>query len=603
MGKTAILAVKIVGDSSGAGAAMDDTSRKAGGLGKALGLLGPILLTIAAALGLFAVKAIDAGGALQQSRGAIDTVFKAQAATVHGYAKSAATDLGIAENAYNELATTIGTQLKNGGTALDQMGTKTQDIMKRGADMASLYGGTTKQAIEAISSALKGERDPIERYGVSLTQAAIDAEAARLGFEKVNGTLSVQASQAATMSLIYKQTGDAAGNFAKEANTWEGQKQRFMAGWDNFVAKVGLALLPVLTQLLGLLNEHVVPALGGIADGIGPVIDAIGLFAGGLTGLGADAGGTGTLLQQFGAYLIDEFWPAAQQVGAQLGDAFSELGAVAGEAAQFMGEQFNDMGPEILGVLKGVAGFVVEYMGYIASVITLVIKGIRIAWDLWGRDLFRLIAAYIKAILGVIGPALDTIASIFRTVSAALRGDWKGAWQGVQDTAKNATRIVTGIINGWKGILSAAGRGILSGFLRGLEDRWRDVQNFVGGIGPWIAAHKGPLSYDRQLLVAAGSAIMSGLVVGLDDGMDDLDRMVSAITGRIESLSASPTIDLTATGTLNGARSTAPATQVTNNITINGAVDARETARQLRDLLNEDGRTRGTVITNGSVLV
>jgi len=38
---------------------------------------------------------------------------------------------------------------------------------------------------------------------------------------------------------------------------------------------------------------------------------------------------------------------------------------------------------------------------------------------------------------------------------------------------------------------------------------------FITGIGPWIASHKGPEDYDRNLLVPAGRAIMAGFLRGL----------------------------------------------------------------------------------------
>src|SRR5699024_11214970 len=110
-----------------------------------------------------------------------------------------------------------------------------------------------------LSSALKGERDPIEKYGVTLKQSSIDAEAARLGYEKVGGSLSNQAQQAATLSLITKQTADAQGNFAKESDTLEGKQQRLTAQYENAKATLGTGLLPVATQFFGYLSDTAMP--------------------------------------------------------------------------------------------------------------------------------------------------------------------------------------------------------------------------------------------------------------------------------------------------------------------------------------------------------
>jgi phage-related protein len=88
-------------------------------------------------------------------------------------------------------------------------------------------------------------------------------------------------------------------------------------------------------------------------------------------------------------------------------------------------------------------------------------------------------------------------------------------------------------------ILWDAGVGIMNGFLGGLRSKWDDVTSFVGGIGDWIAAHKGPLSYDRQLLVPAGQAIMQGLRDGLHSQMGGLRRDVGGVTSLLAGVGGS----------------------------------------------------------------
>ena len=129
-------------------------------------------------------QAVGAASNLQQSMGAVDDVFKSSAKQVHAYAQKAADAVGLSRNQYNEMATLIGTQLKNGGTAANQLADQANKVIKIGADLSAQFGGNTKDAVDALSAALKGERDPIEKYGISLTQNAIDAEAAALGYKK-----------------------------------------------------------------------------------------------------------------------------------------------------------------------------------------------------------------------------------------------------------------------------------------------------------------------------------------------------------------------------------------------------------------------------------
>uniref|UniRef100_A0AAU8B2B6 Tail tape measure protein n=1 Tax=Dulem virus 32 TaxID=3145750 RepID=A0AAU8B2B6_9CAUD len=273
-------------EQAGAESATGFGNRFAGGIkglgGKIAGVLGPALAGVGvAAIGKGALDVIGKAGDLEQSIGAIDSVFKESAQQMHAWADSASDAVGLSKNEFNELATVLGAQLKNGGLAMDQLGPKTNELIKLGSDLSSMFGGSTREAVEALSSALKGERDPIERYGVSLKQTAIDAKAAELGFEKVGGSFSNEAQQAATLALVMEQTKDAHGNFAKESDTYAHKVQVLSTKWEDFGAGLGQKLMPAAMGVLDWLS--------GLGPAIDPVLDSLGnlgslLFGGDFTG-------------------------------------------------------------------------------------------------------------------------------------------------------------------------------------------------------------------------------------------------------------------------------------------------------------------------------
>ena len=246
---------------------------------------------VGAAAGAISFKAIQMAGDLEQSTGAVEAVFKQTADKVKNYASTASTSFGVTKNEFQELSVLLGAQLKNGGTPLEQLGDKTKDLITLGADLSAQFGGSTAEAIQSISSALKGERDPIEKYGVSLKQATIDAKAAELGFSKVGGSFSNEAQQAATLALIFEQTADAQGAFNRENNTYAHQVQVLKAKVHDLAAEFGTLLLPYATQFVQFLNEKLmpkfeqfktwletvgIPAFKRYADWIGPKLSRAG---------------------------------------------------------------------------------------------------------------------------------------------------------------------------------------------------------------------------------------------------------------------------------------------------------------------------------------
>lgn len=217
----------------------------------------------------FAVSSFMSAADLEQSTGAVETVFKQHSGKMLKYAQDADQALGMSENSYNELATILGTQLRNAG--MKDFAEQTNDLIGLGADFSAMFGGTATEAVEAISSALKGERDPIEKYGISLRQSAIDAKAAELGFKKVGGSYDQQAQAAATLALINDQSTDAQGAFNRELGTSANVIQRAKAWFEDFTAAIGSKLLPAFAAVGNWVLDKGIPIfdeLGWAAENI-----------------------------------------------------------------------------------------------------------------------------------------------------------------------------------------------------------------------------------------------------------------------------------------------------------------------------------------------
>lgn len=202
-----------------------------------------------AALGAVAVKSVKSASELEQNMGALQSVFKGNAKQMEAWATSAASSVGLAKSEYAGLATVLGSQLRNMGVESAKLGTQTNELIGLGADLAAQFGGSTADAVGALSSLLRGERDPIERYGVSINEAAVKAKMAEMGLSGLTGEAEKNAKLTATLALLYAQTADAQGAFSRESTTLAGAQQRLAAGTENLYATFGTALLPAFTAV------------------------------------------------------------------------------------------------------------------------------------------------------------------------------------------------------------------------------------------------------------------------------------------------------------------------------------------------------------------
>lgn len=279
--KTAVLSVRVVTDAKQGTQGMDTMATGVQKFEQKLDRL-----TVPAGVALAAVTAlgkgaIDSASALQQSTGGVESVFAEHAAQVKAYAADASTNVGLATSQYQDLATVIGSQLKNMGTPMEQVAGQTNELVTLGADLAATFGGTTADAVSALSSLLRGERDPIERYGVSMNEAAVQAQMAEMGLTGLSGEAEKNAKLQATLALLTEQTASAQGQFAREADTAAGAQQIAAAEAENARAAIGEGLLPVYTQLQTILGD-VATFLGENATAVTGVVTAVGALSAGV---------------------------------------------------------------------------------------------------------------------------------------------------------------------------------------------------------------------------------------------------------------------------------------------------------------------------------
>lgn len=530
-------------------------------------------------------QAVGAASNLQQSMGAVDDVFKSSAKQVHSYAKSAAEAVGLSRNQYNEMATLIGTQLKNGGTAANQLADQANKVIKIGADLSAQFGGNTKDAVDALSAALKGERDPIEKYGISLTQNAIDAEAAALGYKKVNGQLTTQATQAATLSLIQKQSADSTGKFARETDTLAHKQQVLSAKWEDAKAKLGNMLLPIVTKITGFIADYVVPLIGklpGLLAGLGHIIG--GVFVGawrllvgvvktaatalqiaweviklvfqlGVTAVSAVMSGLATVVgwawegvKTVFSVAVDvvkaawEGFVALLRGGATvIGAIFTGIGTVAGWVWSGIQAVISGAGAVIRGVwagLQAAGSLLMSAFRGIGSVAASIWRGIWAVISWAGHQIkitFQTIIGSIGMMIGWFGKLLSKVWNVIGQVAESI---WNGITKVVGWVAQIPGKIVKAFGNAGK-ILLNVGKSIIKGLWDGIKSGFSMVKDGLKWLTSKLTSWKGPEETDKRLLYGAGRLIIGGLVQGMESQYTtvrgSLQRLTRGMPGMIDS--------------------------------------------------------------------
>jgi hypothetical protein len=220
---------------------------------KQLKAFGTSAKTVAGAVGGFSLAigtvksvigpAITAASNMEESLSKVNVIFGRGAKDVQQFARTAAKELGQSEQAVLNAAGAFGTFGKAAGLSGVDLATFSNDFTTLATDLASFNNTSPEEAVMAIGAALRGEAEPLRRFGVLLNDATLKQEAMTLGIYDGKGALTAQQKILAAQAAIYKQTGDAQGDFMRTSDGLANSTRTLSATFQNLQAKFGAAFL------------------------------------------------------------------------------------------------------------------------------------------------------------------------------------------------------------------------------------------------------------------------------------------------------------------------------------------------------------------------
>ena len=409
--------------------------------GKSLGsnLIGALKGAIAAAgIGKAIGAALSEGAALQQSLGGIDTLFKASAEKVKGFANEAYKTTGLSANAYMENVTGFSASLlqslggdtdKAADVANMAMIDMSDNANKMGTSMESIqtaYQGFAKQNYTMLDNLKLGYG------GTKQEMQRLLADAEKLTGVKydINNLSDVyQAIHAIQENL------DITGTTAKEAaSTFSGSFESMKAAAQNVLGKLALGenILPSLQALAEttstFLFNNFFPMIGNIMSGLGLVLTE------GLSSL------------------------ASQLFGEAFGSAvYDQVGRVTGIFQTFFDMIFGSMDKEANFEILDALGFSEDAANQIINIA----DNIRETFINIGSaigDVLGIVGDFVSNLLGIkdgeqgvnlLGTAFEALTGFLREASGMLK-DFTGWLKENPAVVASVTSAVVGLTAAWK---------------------------------------------------------------------------------------------------------------------------------------------------------
>lgn len=266
----------------------DEVDKSSGPFQSALGRLGGFakgagiaiaggLAAGAAGLAALTTKAVMSAAELEQQLGGSEAVFGEFATTIQEKAKQAYTQAGLSQQEFLQGANKMGSLFQGAGFSVKDSMTMSADSMQRAADIASIMGISTTDALEAVTGMAKGNFTMMDNLGVAMNDTAIGAYALSKGINKTTAQMSIQEKVGLAQQMFMEKTAKYAGNYAKENETLSGSLNTTKKAFDNLLAGQGDigGFIDSLLNTIDIAIPQITAMLPKIVQGIGAVLKAL----------------------------------------------------------------------------------------------------------------------------------------------------------------------------------------------------------------------------------------------------------------------------------------------------------------------------------------
>ncbi len=272
--------VEIVVDDKQVGQKLGNIEKSVTKTGKAFSNMGKaVALAVGAkALGSVVGAAQDSVRAfsdLNESVNAVEVTFGGASEGILELGEAAATSVGLSNAEFNSFAVGFSAFVDQIAAEKDGDIVETMNVLTvRIADFASVMNLDIPEAAEKFRSGLAGETEPLRKFGIDVSAAAVNSKALALGLGDASGKLSEQEKILARFELIMDQTDKTAGDFANTIDDYANAQRVATAEIENSKVAIGEALVPAFAAVIPLMVEAATAA-GVIATAVSGMTGAV----------------------------------------------------------------------------------------------------------------------------------------------------------------------------------------------------------------------------------------------------------------------------------------------------------------------------------------
>jgi phage-related protein len=480
------------------GSSFEEAGVNADRLASRASLVSTVALGAIGAVGGMAIKqASDLG----ESINAVNVTFGSASEGIKKLGEEAATAVGLSNTEFNALAVRFSafasTIAGPGGDVVKTI----DDMTVRAADFASVMNLDVNEAAQIFQSGLAGETEPLRKFGIDLSAAAVETYALANGLANSAKEMTEADKVQARYGLLMEQTNKTQGDFANTSDSLANRQRIMSAQIKNAGAQIGQALIPVAEKVVAIFQR----LASWASQNTGLVL-----------GLGAAVAVLATaIITITAAYKVYQTWQKLVTLYTAL-----QQKEMLKLNATFLA---NPVFLIVAGIVALVAAIVIAYqkVEWFRNAVDAVFNAIKVAvgavvdffiavWDM----AFALVRGYLEILFKVWGTVFGWLEMIIRTsvgvflkVFGTLFSGIKAGFTAVKDFVSDVFGAITGIV---KGVIN----GVITVVEKGVNFAIKPINALIDGINrvPGINIPKIP---ELKIPRLADGAIIGGPTIAM----------------------------------------------------------------------------------------
>jgi hypothetical protein len=226
------------------------------GIMKYVGPIATVTGALAALRGIYTGLIQPAMNA-QEATSKFDTIFASQAASVREWATTLGTAIGRSSRELQGMAADMMAVMSAMVPTRAEAVRMSEGLVQMAQDLSSFHNTDVTEALAALRSAMTGETEPMKRYGIVLTDTALQEYALSQGMRKRVEQMSTSEKTQLRYNMVLARMGAASGDAERTSGSLTNKLRALDSAINDGAVAIGEKMVPGMTSLVTAMTDSV----------------------------------------------------------------------------------------------------------------------------------------------------------------------------------------------------------------------------------------------------------------------------------------------------------------------------------------------------------